>query len=194
MGRMFLVLLIAVMAGCAVQKQWTATGGSRADGTVKLSYEFDEFEVPQITMEQGSPIAASRCRSWGYSGAEPFGGITRICTVFGGFGGCTHWMVTAEYQCTSGTQSAAAPSSPPPLYDPQAAPSQPAAATATAYAPTPPTSSKNAFQAGQISRSLGCDTPKLIGTTPSTETYQAACPGGQYKLISCEFTNCKVMQ
>lgn len=53
---------------------------------------------------------------------------------------------------------------------------------------------KNEFKVGQLARSLNCETPALLSTTASTETYQASCPGGQYKLISCEFTNCRVMQ
>ena len=36
-----------VLAGCATAKNWSATGGSRADATVKLSYEYWAFEKPQ---------------------------------------------------------------------------------------------------------------------------------------------------
>lgn len=53
---------------------------------------------------------------------------------------------------------------------------------------------KHDFTAGKIAKSIGCEPPLLINTTASTETYQSACPGGQYKLINCEFTNCRVMQ
>lgn len=62
------------------------------------------------------------------------------------------------------------------------------------YAPPTTAPPKNDFNAGQVARTLGCEAPKLLNSTPSTETYQVACPGGQYKLISCEFSNCRVMQ
>ena len=36
------------LAGCAVNKDWVAAGGSRADGTVKLAYEYGEFQKPAL--------------------------------------------------------------------------------------------------------------------------------------------------
>jgi len=53
---------------------------------------------------------------------------------------------------------------------------------------------KNEFTAMQMAKAIGCDSAKIISATGSTETYQTACPGGQYKLIQCEFTNCRIMQ
>jgi hypothetical protein len=75
------------------------TGGSRADGTVKLSYEFDRLEKPQVDMVQGAAAAAERCKNWGYSGAQPFGGQTKVCNDHNR-DGCTSWLVTVEFQCT----------------------------------------------------------------------------------------------
>ena len=93
------LVLACSMSSCAVQKTMQATGGSRADGTVKLSYEYGQFEQPTVDMRQGMSIATKRCASWGYNGAEPFGGHTRTCNGYGG-GSCNHWLVTVEYQCT----------------------------------------------------------------------------------------------
>jgi len=98
--------LLLTLQGCAVQKELIATGGSRADGTVKMAYEFGMFEKPVVTIEQGIASATQRCKSWGYTGAEPFGGQTKQCTGYGG-GGCNHWTVTVEYQCTGGSKVAA---------------------------------------------------------------------------------------
>lgn len=199
--RAICIILAVFLAGCATQKQWAATGGSRADGTVKLSYEYTEFEAPQITAAQGTPLAASRCRAWGYTGAEPFGGVSRICNQLGGFGGCGRWMVTAEYQCVSGGSVAplAAPvqqSAPEPIATgatpaPALAPSTPAS---SAYAPPPKELPKNDYTAGKLARTLGCGAPMLLSMSSTTETFQTACPGGQSKIIQCEFTNCRVMQ
>lgn len=108
MTRLLIVgISLAVISGCAVMKQWSATGGSRSDGVVRLSYETGEMEVPQLSEQQAIRLAAQRCRAWGYSGAEAFGGVTRQCNAGGGFSGCARWTVTKEYQCT-GTGSQAA--------------------------------------------------------------------------------------
>jgi len=89
-----------LLAGCATTKDWSATGGSRSDGVVRLSYEVGEFERPQLSESQGIDLATRRCQTWGYTGAEAFGGVTRQCSNGGGFGGCAMWVVTKEYQCT----------------------------------------------------------------------------------------------
>ncbi|HEY1270105.1 MAG TPA: YecR family lipoprotein [Candidatus Binatia bacterium] len=94
-----LALLMTGLVGCAVQKQWTATGGSRSDGIVKLSYEYRAFERPQTDQQQGLELAIKRCGVWGYTGAEAFGGQTRACNNTAS-GTCNSWLVTREYQCT----------------------------------------------------------------------------------------------
>jgi len=96
-----------LVTGCAVHKDWAATGGSRSDGTVRLSYEVGEFEKPQLSERQAIMLASKRCKAWGYKGAEAFGGVTRQCNQFGGFNGCSNWMVTKEYQCTGTGQRSA---------------------------------------------------------------------------------------
>lgn len=98
-------VVIMTMQGCAVPKQLVPTGGSRSDGTVKLSFEYGAFEVPKLDPEQGMNAANKRCSAWGYTGAEPFGGARRTCTSNSN-SGCVQWLVTVEYQCT-GTPPAA---------------------------------------------------------------------------------------
>ena len=108
MNRLSAMTLIAAMfalQGCAVQKEMVATGGSRADGTVKLGYDFRTYEKPVIDMRQGTATAAERCRTWGYSGAEPFGGQTEVCND-SSKDGCTRWHVTVEFQCTGTPRTA----------------------------------------------------------------------------------------
>lgn len=101
MNKIFSVLIVlsaTLLTACAVPKQMTATGGSRSDGTVKLSYEYGKFEVPQVDTSQGVRVAKARCAAWGYSGAEAFGGTTKVCNHPSG-SGCERWLVTTEYQC-----------------------------------------------------------------------------------------------
>src|SRR5262245_37198993 len=97
------------LSGCAVQKSLTATGGSRADGTVKMSYTLGIFEVAKVDWSTGASTAAQRCAAWGYSNAEPFGGETRTCSSRGIYGDCMEWTVTMEYQCTDDGKPVAIP-------------------------------------------------------------------------------------
>jgi hypothetical protein len=93
------VLAAFLLAGCATQKELVPTGGSRADGTVHLSYEVGMFEKPVINWDAGKNAATQRCNAWGYSSAEPFGGQTSRCEAFNGYGNCIRSLVTVTYQC-----------------------------------------------------------------------------------------------
>ena len=106
-------VLVAV-AGCATVSQMTATSGSRADGIVKLSFEYGMFDKVQIDQASALRTAQRRCATWGYTGAEPFGGITRQCQAASGYG-CMRWFATVEYQCTSGPAGVQAASAPLPV-------------------------------------------------------------------------------
>ncbi|KQS55933.1 hypothetical protein ASG17_07735 [Brevundimonas sp. Leaf363] len=90
---------LLALAACATAKTYTATGGSRADGTVRLSYEVGMFEAPTVDEAQGLKVAQQRCATWGYSGAEAFGGTTSQCTAMTS-SGCMTTLITKEYQCT----------------------------------------------------------------------------------------------
>ena len=91
---------ILAIAGCATVSQMTATGGSRADGTVKLSFEQGIFDRVSIDQTAALETARRRCTTWGYADAEPFGGNTSQCQAWSSLG-CTRKFVTVEYQCTS---------------------------------------------------------------------------------------------
>lgn len=94
-----LLILMLLLQGCAVQKQLVPTGGSRADGTVKLAFDYGLFEDPKLDQQQGLIAARQRCAAWGYSDAASFGGSTSQCTA-PTRNGCNRWLVTIEYQCT----------------------------------------------------------------------------------------------
>lgn len=94
-----LACVAVVLSGCAVSKQWEATGGSKADGVVRLSYEVGSMQTAKLNEQQGIDLATRRCKTWGYTGAEAFGGATRRCNAGSGFG-CDQWVITKEYQCT----------------------------------------------------------------------------------------------
>ncbi|XUA19938.1 YecR family lipoprotein [Citrobacter sp. OP27] len=88
-----------ILSGCATKKQLVPTGGSKADGTVRMSYTYGMFEQPVVDPQQGVTAATARCSAWGYSGAEAFGGSTSVCSQMSS-SGCTMTTVTTEYQCT----------------------------------------------------------------------------------------------
>ena len=79
-----LIILQIALAGCAtsVAKDFMATGGSRADGTIQLSYEHAAFEQPKIDFAKGLETARSRCAAWGYSSAEQGGDDGSAVSVF----------------------------------------------------------------------------------------------------------------
>ena len=50
--RALLGLTALALTGCATPKQWEATGGSKNDGVVQVSYELGQFESGQTSAEQ----------------------------------------------------------------------------------------------------------------------------------------------
>jgi len=97
-----LALLItgASIASCAAVETLQPTGGSRADGLVKLSYQYGIFEQPQVDWAQGLRSAQEVCAGWGYSGARRFAGELSTCDYREAAGDCTQTLVTVTYQCT----------------------------------------------------------------------------------------------
>lgn len=108
---------VAALAACGTVTQMEATGGSRSDGIVKLSFEYDQFDRIELDEASALQTARQRCAVWGYTDADPFQGVIKQCQGRGLFGECGHWFVTREYQCTMGGQTAmmqtSAPMAPP---------------------------------------------------------------------------------
>lgn len=98
MKTLLLVIIAIFNSGCAVTKEYSATGGSRSDGIMKLSYEVGQFQIPHVNEQQGLDLARKKCVGWGYSDAESLGGTTRACNEFG-LSECRTWLITKEYQC-----------------------------------------------------------------------------------------------
>jgi hypothetical protein len=93
------LLSILILAACATASTMSATGGSKADGIVEMSYEYGEFEQPVLDPQQGMASAVKRCNAWGYKQAEPFDGGVQTCVIPGGWGGCARMRTTISYQC-----------------------------------------------------------------------------------------------
>lgn len=206
MKNMLIALTLgAMLSGCAVTKDWSATGGSRADGVVRLSYEIGEMENAQLNESQAVRLAAQRCKTWGYSGAEAFGGITRQCNMRGGFSGCAKWMVTKEFQCT-GT-GAEAPTAerrnspyPSPTQKGNVTPSRqdlgysgaPAATNGVENSAGP--EQQEAERARIALANTGCQTtkpPLRFKQHHDTTYYEARCTDGRLVHALCTFGDCR---
>lgn len=119
---MVLVLATAVfVTGCSTPKNFYATGGSRADGTVDMAYDFRQFEKPVVNHQQAKSIAKSKCSVWGYRDAESFGGTTQNCYQRDGFGTCVAGQVLIKYQCLGNLDAVTPASSTPTGFAPAGA-------------------------------------------------------------------------
>lgn len=116
------------LAGCAAQKEWAATGGSRADGTVELAFEYGMFEKPEVSDAQGVELAASTCAGRGYTASQAFGGTMSKCEAANAYGNCLRTLVTRKYQCLGAPGVSVAPQRVPVVLSPaQPNPAQPQA-------------------------------------------------------------------
>ena len=95
-------IIAATAAACATTKVLMPVGGSRADGTVQLAYEYGGLESPIVDYALAQRTAAQRCQAWGYKNAEPFGGAQSTCTDRNQYG-CVSFRITVSYQCTGAT-------------------------------------------------------------------------------------------
>lgn len=95
------VVTALMLSACATPtpKVLSATGGSKADGTVQLSYEYGLFEQPVIDYQAAQNTAEKRCAAWGYKNAESFDTGVEQCQAYNGYGNCVRSRVTVTYQC-----------------------------------------------------------------------------------------------
>ncbi|MDD2182025.1 YecR family lipoprotein [Kingella sp. SNUBH-2017] len=105
---LFAAVLLASCARPLPPLEWESVGGSRSDGTVKLSYKKGWKDTRLPDNDAALEMAKKRCKAWGYSYAEAFDGETESClmqahgkrrTV------CTLWRHTREYQCMTESHS-----------------------------------------------------------------------------------------
>ncbi len=99
------LLPIFALTACVSTKHWTAAGGNRDEGIVKLSYQYPESQPLALSDAQAEQLAENRCNVWGYAHADVIPGQVRECSETEG-GSCALWTVTREYQCTRDDQMA----------------------------------------------------------------------------------------
>ena len=96
---LYFVALSLLVGACTVNKIPIPTGGSRADAIIELSYDVGMFEKPVVDWVAAKSSAAQRCRAWGYSQAEAFGGQKSQCHAYNAYGNCLRATITLNYQC-----------------------------------------------------------------------------------------------
>lgn len=96
--------LVAAVYGCASPEPIVvtphATGGSKANGTVEMTYEYYRSEEPKLDRKATEAKALERCRVWGYDGAEAFDAVLHECLSSDNYG-CIHFRGTLDFQCTN---------------------------------------------------------------------------------------------
>src|SRR5262245_36924961 len=93
----FAPVLLLALGGCASTSHWTAAGGNKDIGVVRVSYEYAGNQ-PAMSAAQADAMAENRCDTWGFERAELIPGTMRDCASNEG-GACAVWKVTREYQC-----------------------------------------------------------------------------------------------
>ncbi len=101
-----LVPAFSLLGACATTEHWSASGGDREIGIVKVSYEHGDAAEPDLSAAQADQMADNRCKTWGYRDAELIPGLLRSCTNPEG-NRCELWKVTREYQCQNGSRNSA---------------------------------------------------------------------------------------
>lgn len=91
------VLACAALAGCTTYKLWSESDADEQSGMVQLSYEYRNFENPQVDERAAASLAAERCAGWGYASARREGEASQC--VVGTKSDCSKWRVTREYRC-----------------------------------------------------------------------------------------------
>lgn len=160
----FLLTLALSLTGCATTVTPVATGGSRADGIVEMSYEYGAFVVPQVDTVAAMRTARRRCETWGYDDAEAFTGLSKC--VQGGSSGCNLYRVTTEYQCLNTGKSSVARQ----------------------------TTTKNfRDEIRQIQESMACsDGARIVSQTAESERWELVCGDGESLEVRCFEDDCYI--
>lgn len=94
------LLIVAITAACAQPKVAIpySSGGSKADASVEMSYSDSDFQQITPDWNAAGVEAGARCKAWGYSKTEPFGGVKKVCNQRNSYG-CIEATVTRTFQC-----------------------------------------------------------------------------------------------
>ncbi len=102
MIKYILLSIVLFLSGCASSYYPEATGGSKSDAIITVTYGYPNRVNPNDWTKEWQGIDASatkRCKNWGYSSAVRFDRAEKWCITWNGFGDCTYWKESLNYQC-----------------------------------------------------------------------------------------------
>lgn len=162
------------LSGCATTVVPTASGGSRSDGTVEMSYEYGAMMVPQVDYATAKRTAVRRCQAWGYKDAESFDTGLKKCSAPSVYG-CDAYRVTIQYQCIHEDDMGFKP----------------------ATLPTPTQSNSSAAQTDHreelrmIQESMSCNQgAKIVKKTAESTQWELNCGDGETLEVRCFEDDC----
>src|SRR5215469_4366612 len=100
LNRSAVLAALLLVGACATNVDMVPTNGSRADGTIDMSFQYGIFQKPIVDTDKAMAQAQETCHGWGYTGARPFGGSNQTCLVRNGYGNCLRVQVDVRFQCT----------------------------------------------------------------------------------------------
>ena len=164
------LLSLVMLSGCTTTVHPLATGGSKSDGIVEMSYEYSPYTVPEVNTNTANYRARRRCQTWGYDDVEAFDAGLTTCSQ-PSFGGCNMWRVTTQYQCihTDGENQAA-------LSDPE----------------TDASPKKNyREELRQIQDSMSCNNgAKIVSQSEESVKWELDCGDGETLSVRCFEDDC----
>lgn len=89
------MLGVVVVAGCAATEPQPISG-DRSAGLIRFSAEQFTSAFTDPDWSAAHEQAVERCKSWGYSGAEPF---AAACSRRNLLGTCEDRVMVRDYQC-----------------------------------------------------------------------------------------------
>lgn len=162
-------IALSLLVGCATDVVPVATGGSRSDGIVEMSYEYGSMTTPNVNRSEAIRAAVRRCKTWGYDGAEAFDAGLSSCVYYSAYG-CNRYRVTTEYQCVHTS-------------------SKPETPTARAAVPGENPNYREELQ--QIQDSMSCNNgARIVSKTEESVKWELDCGDGETLEVRCFDNDC----
>lgn len=102
------IIVLFSAIGCATNQTENKGSGSSEQGEiVKIYYQYNENEDPNMHADRSWRTAKQRCVRKGYFDAKPFGRVNKFCSTQDNTRTspdfleriCLSWRVTEKYQC-----------------------------------------------------------------------------------------------
>lgn len=96
--RLYALVLVVAVSGCATPVIPTVAGGSRADGMVVLTGSYGLWRKGEIDWDEARENARETCKGWGYKDAKSLSRYQWRCTSQTPIG-CSNTEIAVRFQC-----------------------------------------------------------------------------------------------